>query len=260
MDAKAIRDAADANSVLAFDRLTPALGHPAAGRRRFGAVEAVLTGAASAFWNPVFVFSDEATAANLDAAIDWIEDNDLRAFLHISDDLDPRHRAHAEARGFELAEWSTPVMVLDPIQPEPLPSPAGVTLRAGGVELIESWYQASEAPPSMRELLSPAVLDDPGVILAVAFLEGMPVANAMAMDGAGVLGIYAVGTVESARRRGIGRAVTWAAIAAGASRWARRVAILQSSAMGVPVYESMGFRSTHSYLELRRPPPAVAGG
>ena len=260
MDAKALRVAADANSVLAFDRLTPALGHPAAGRRRFGAAEAVLTGAASAFWNPVFAFSDDVTTGDLDAAIDWIEGNGLRAFLHISDDLDTRLLAHVRARGFELDDWPTPVMVLDPIPPDMPPSPAGVTLRAGGVELIESWYQANEAPPVMRELLSAAVLDDPGVILAVAFLEGVPVAGAMAMDGAGLIGIYAVGTVESARRRGIGRAVTWAAIQAGARRWGHDVAILQSSAMGVPVYEAMGFRATHRYLELKRPLPAAAAG
>ena len=54
-------------------------------------------------------------------------------------------------------------------------------------------------------------------------------------------GIYAVGTVERYRRRGYGRAVTWAVLAAGVAAWKCELAVLQSSEAGVPVYESMGF-------------------
>jgi predicted GNAT family N-acyltransferase len=59
--------------------------------------------------------------------------------------------------------------------------------------------------------------------------------------------------VERARRRGIGRAVTWAAIDAGRTAWDSEIAILQSSEMGAAVYRSMGFEEISRYIWLDRP-------
>lgn len=81
----------------------------------------------------------------------------------------------------------------------------------------------------------------PGFQLYVGFVSGEPVATAAMYRHEQVAGIYAVATVERARRRGYGRAVTERAIVdafdAGCS-----LSILQSSDMGRSVYESMGYR------------------
>ena len=62
----------------------------------------------------------------------------------------------------------------------------------------------------------------------------------------GTVGVYNVATVEDARRRGYGAAVTRRAIADGVTRGAT-VAILQSSDMGRPVYAAMGFREVLAF-------------
>jgi len=99
-------------------------------------------------------------------------------------------------------------------------------------ESAEAWWVAHRRPGF-----------DPGLPLRnwVASLDGAPVAAAALFVGAGVAGIYNVVTVPEARGRGIGRAVTAAALDAGAAQ-GLPVAVLGASEMGYPVYRRLGFR------------------
>ncbi|MDU8946345.1 GNAT family N-acetyltransferase [Ovoidimarina sediminis] len=79
-----------------------------------------------------------------------------------------------------------------------------------------------------------------------AYLDGEPVAVSSLVMTDGIAGIYAVATLPRARARGIGTAMTLHAMAEGRRRGAR-MATLQATSMGRPVYEKIGFRTIFDY-------------
>lgn len=108
--------------------------------------------------------------------------------------------------------------------------------------------------------LSRAVRDDYGSILTriladhpeigpyyLAHLEGQPAGIASLFCSEGVAGIYEVATLPAMRRRGLGYAVTLAALREARARGCR-LAVLQASSGGFPVYERIGFR-TFGYFD-----------
>lgn len=74
-------------------------------------------------------------------------------------------------------------------------------------------------------------------------LNGKPVATNMLFTGGGVASVYAVGTIPSARGKGIGGAITLKPLLE-ARAMGYRYGVLFSTEMGVSVYERIGFRQT----------------
>lgn len=70
--------------------------------------------------------------------------------------------------------------------------------------------------------------------------DGRPVACASLCSAGDAAGLYAVAVLEDVRRRGYGRAVSLAALQAGADR-GHRFGVLQSSQLGFSVYRGIGF-------------------
>ena len=80
----------------------------------------------------------------------------------------------------------------------------------------------------------------------LGLLDGRPVATSRISISGGVAGLYAVATLPNVRGRGIGRALTLAALEAGRTL-GYRIGVLQASDDGLPVYRRIGFRTMFDY-------------
>lgn len=78
-------------------------------------------------------------------------------------------------------------------------------------------------------------------------LDGQPVATSMLFNGGGVASLYGVATVPSARRQGIGAAITLQPLLA-AREQGYRYAVLFATEMGLSTYQRLGFRLTGARL------------
>lgn len=161
----------------------------------------------------------------------------------------------AAAKAASLEDvYGMPEMVL-PRRAEERPLAEGVELRrlTGASEAEDYWRVATAAYASLgfpAEVF--AFYENHDGLLAgnvaafLAYLDGSPVAIAMTIVSHGVAGIYWVGSVEEARGRGLGRALTAAATNAGFDQGAE-VASLQASPMGEPIYARMGYEEVLNY-------------
>jgi GNAT superfamily N-acetyltransferase len=155
--------------------------------------------------------------------------------------------------GFE--PWRTPMMV----------RPAGGESRPAPPELeiveVEDARAAAEASvllaafgvpePITLGLIGPA-LNSEDFRVWLGRVADRPVSIAIASVSHGFVGVYAVATAEAYRGRGYGEALTWKATTFRPDL----SATLQASAMGLPVYERMGFEvagAFHCWEIPRRP-------
>ena len=248
------RRLADENLVAAFDLVRRHVGDPRARMERFGAVVAIRTGIDIGFYNPVLALGFCAALDDVVAAMDGIESAGLPTSVHLSADADAALGADLIARRLERDPWVTPVMALQLTRALlPTTGPAELRIRTGGDELFEDWHTAVGQSTVFRRVIGPDFMADGAVRVAVGDLDGEPVGHAAVVGSGRTIGVYAVGTLPHARRRGYGRAITRAAIAAGVAAWGGDLAILQSSEVGVPVYASMGFVEIDRIAEYGRP-------
>ncbi len=135
-------------------------------------------------------------------------------------------------------------------------APSGLTIeQVSSPQQIEDFTVALRAGYGVPEVMQQPLVElgkrqlahpDGAWQYFVGRLDGEPVSASQLFLHAGVAGVYAVATAPSARRQGIGEALTRAALLAGRAR-GYHVGTLQASTMGQPIYERQGFHSLTSF-------------
>lgn len=163
--------------------------------------------------------------------------------------------APLEAAGL-VRRWSDEGMALplDAVRWQPEPPGLSVApvrdldgLHAWLATNIAGFGMAEEYAVPFRRIVQAAFESgaDVGPYL-LARLDGAPVGAACLLVTGTTAGVVDVAVVPSARRQGVGAAVTQAVLRAGIARGCT-LAVLQASAMGAPVYRRLGFQTTCAF-------------
>jgi GNAT superfamily N-acetyltransferase len=140
-------------------------------------------------------------------------------------------------------------------------TPRGVTLReVPGAEMVEVMVAGFAMPmdlvPAFHKFL--AGLDPTQMVNVVAAVDGEDVGCGTMLQTGETAGLYNIATVDKARGRGVGYAVTAALMNAGRARGATH-SILHASAQGLPVYQRLGFEEVCMTRQFVWMPPGQEG-
>jgi len=154
-----------------------------------------------------------------------------------------------ESRGLKPG-WEVPCMAIDLARVKRKPLPAGLAIRP--VENLRSLetcvitahrgFEGGKKIRNDRWCETYAGLGvSPSKRWFTGFLDGRPVASSLLLLHEGVATIWIVSTLKRARGRGIGTAMTREPLLL-AKELGYAIAIIQSSKMGLPAYERIGFK------------------
>jgi GNAT superfamily N-acetyltransferase len=192
-------------------------------------------------FNSVLYESGEALVANLDALAEVYGDAGVRAWTVWVHESDEETARALERAGHSLdAEPRAMAMELSGFDQSP-DGELDWTDRGeiGDVSRInDDSYPFPERPFSAAGMAS---LEDGGVRLYVACVEGKPAACLGTIDEDGDCGIYMVATVPEARGRGLAGRLLAQALAQARERRCETTS-LQATGLGAPIYARVGYR------------------
>lgn len=230
-------------------------------RRRDGVV-LLASGLPIRFFNQVSIENGDATPDAVRDAVTTIRERRQPFIVHLRRGTDDRFRPLMTELGLVLLAEADPMpgMALSPIPPSAAAIPAGHEIRrvgdrAGMDDHVRTGALGFGMPEDMlRALAAPDTWQRPGNTVYVGYSDGEPVTTGLGVRTGRTIGVYNVSTIESARRQGLGAAITERVAADGLAAGCD-VAILQSSPMGRPIYERLGYRTVVEYDGWIEPNP-----
>jgi GNAT superfamily N-acetyltransferase len=225
--------------------------------RESGGLLVVASGLPLAMFNLAFVTRRlDDPARQMEEAIAYFDGRGLPFLVRIREGLDPAAETAAKQLGL-VPTAPLPGMVLEHVTvPEPFP---GLTIRTVVGEAMAEEYLSVlaagfGAPLELFEAAFKLLLVQgyPDLEGYTGYYEGKAVCTSLLFLSNRTAGVYNVATVDEARKRGLGEAMTWHAIRRGAAMGAI-MSNLQASAMGMPIYERMGYRLNTNYQTFERP-------
>jgi GNAT superfamily N-acetyltransferase len=234
---------------------TAAIGNAPGGFvRRADGVAVLASGLPIAFFNQITIENDRATAEGVAAAVAVMRERGQPFVVHVRQGTDDRFRSLMDALGLTLPAGVAPMpgMALYPIPRSRAALPLGHEIRritdAQGMEdHVRTCALGFGMPADMlRAIVGPATWQHPATTVYVGYTGGQPVTAGLSVRTGRTVGVYNIATIESARRHGLGAAMTERVVADAAAEGCD-VAILQSSEMGRPVYERLGYRTVVEY-------------
>ena len=194
--------------------------------------------------------ADEVDTA-IEQVIAWFHERgeDTPAWWFNGRPQPPDLRERLEAHGFEL-DYTAPGMAIDlksiPVAPS---FPDDFTIRpALDQKTLDDWAAVLSETYNFsrtrgRQWVEATLALDPENApwrLYVGYWNGQPVATNMLFNGAGVVGLYCIGTIPEARGKGFGGAVTLKPLLDTRAE-GYRYGVLFASEEGFPMYRRLGF-------------------
>ncbi len=216
--------------------------------RTFGAIRCSSVGVPMPLFNQAFVF-EEPSVHDLAQATSWLSERNVPFWVTAPDSAAPYVADLAAPAGLDPTATTMPGMAYAPLAdfPEEVDRDAEIFAVTQSAQLEEFAIVASEsfgAPLEAAGTLAPAsTLGDDRCSWFLGYLDA---ACGQLLRTADVAGVYSIGVRERFRRRGLGAAITAAALAAGKDSGCS-IGVLQASPMGNPVYDRMGFETVTQY-------------
>jgi GNAT superfamily N-acetyltransferase len=206
-------------------------------------------------FNQVIVEREDAEPGALRDAIGVMRERGAEFVVNLREGADDQWLPLVQALGLVEASpepWM-PGMAAHPLPaPGSVPVPGGHEIRrvtdlpglrdhmtagAAGFGMPIEWFET---------IMGEGTLADPASAVYVGYTDGTPVTAGFGYRTGATIGVYNIATVEAARRRGYAAAMTMRIVDDGAAAGCD-AAILQSSDMGYPIYERLGFRTVVRY-------------
>ena len=214
------------------------------------------------WFNRIFManFNESDVSTNIEQIVSRIKKLNISASWYTTPQSRPLNLENLiKEHGFTYQEdWKAMAIDLE-IVPENFNIPFGMEIKeVFSLNELETWadvlvesFEFSKIVGSYKKYFIEAGLKDSNSHYYLGFLNGKPAATGVLFEGKGAAGLFYIGTIPTARRKGIAKAMVNYLLSQARNR-GYPISILQASEMGYPVYKKIGFKKYYTTKIYRR--------